>query len=720
LKKIELLAPASSFYSAKLAINAGANAIYLGYKKFNARLTTTNLTLEEIVDIVRYAHIRCVRVFITINTVIFEYELPEVIQLVDELIAVDVDAFIIQDLGLLNYLNQVYPTMEVHASTQMNVKNLNEASVLCNHGVKRIILARETPLEEIKRIKDSLDIELEVFVHGALCSSYSGQCLISSRLEGRSGNRGVCAQVCRYKFDKYINNKRVDSAYYLSTKDLCTIEHLSKLVGLVSSIKIEGRHRSDEYIYEVVSSYRKALDAIENNTSVNLLELKNNTSKVFNRMFTKGYLFSEKKEDINYTVAPNNQGFEIGKVIDYSSGYATISLSGDLRLGDGIRVLSRIEYGKNVDEIIVNKQSVTNANSGVTVRIPLKSPCYSGDKVIKTSSKDDSLKIIQFLRVEAKLVALECSVYIDGNNLYVKLSDDHSSAIGSIAIDTSLEALTKDDVLNSLSRLGSTPYFFRSLNIELDKAYVTQSQINHLRRDLISQLEESRLIRVKHIKHTFSYQTSNQVTKTNVCVKVWNQDALDYLSTRNDIDIIYYHHNLVPTKTDITTIPFFDRFSSSPDGALASSLSGGFHHLDYYLNVTNSYAIDFVNRYLGSPLYLSTELTTSYLEPLSPLIIKNKYNVGYVAYQKDELMIIASKLDIDVKKNEYITLKDQKIITKTDSNGNTTLYLDKPNNYTLFSRKIVSQYSSLGISNIRFDFIDESIEEIKSALKVLK
>jgi putative protease len=714
LNKIELLAPASSFASAKLAINSGANAIYLGTHKFNARLTTTNLTIEEIAAIIKYAHIRDVRVFITINTLIFENELPEVTALIDELVSFNVDAFIIQDLGLLNYFNQVYPEVEIHASTQMNAKNLAECQFLVEHGIKRIILARETPLPEIIKIKEHLNVELEVFVQGALCSSYSGQCLISSIFEGRSGNRGICAQICRYKFDRYRDEQKTGSAYYLSTKDLCTIEHLSSLVGLVSAIKIEGRHRSDEYLYTAVHSYRTALDAIENHQTVDYTKLERQLSQVFNRSFTKGYLFNANPSQINYLAAPNNQGYQIGEVVQYHRGYATIKLSQDIRLGDGIRILSNIEYGKNVDEILLNEKSVKFASSGEIIKIPIKNICLEGDKVVKTSSKDQSLALIQFQRKEAKLLKISYVLQKRDSDIYLKTKIGNYQAERVLKSNFELPPLSIAQIEAQLRRLGNTPYEVDEIACDFSAASISLSDLNQARRENIRQIEEQKLNFTPFIKKTFIYQPVLSPISFNLACKVYTQEILDYLLKVEKIQTIYYYHKLTVSPSSKVLIPFYDRFVNPSTLSLASSFNNFIKPLDYYFNVTNSYAIDFCSRYLGSIIYLSTELNTNQIALLKEHIQNNNYHIGVIAYGMSELMIIKAKLDLQLPA-EHLRIQDKKIFCRIDDNNQTILYLDAKNNYKLLAGKL-AEYQNLAVSEVRLDFVQEKLPEVQKIL----
>ena len=261
MKRVELLAPAKDLYTAKVAIEAGANAVYLGGKNFGARFFATNLENEDLKEAVLFAHTRGAKVYVTVNTIVYQSEWNQLIEYLDYLSKIDVDAIIVQDLGVLYYVRSKYPHMEVHASTQMNIYNERGLEILNQLGVKRVVLARETSLEMIKKLKNQ-EIELEVFVHGALCFCASGNCLMSYAIGNRSGNRGKCAQPCRKTYTLYENQTKISAtAALMSMKDLCTIQEIDKLIEAgITSFKIEGRMKQPEYVYTVVKMYRKYAD----------------------------------------------------------------------------------------------------------------------------------------------------------------------------------------------------------------------------------------------------------------------------------------------------------------------------------------------------------------------------------------------------------------------------------------------------------------------------
>ena len=271
MKKIELLAPAGNIEALKAAIQGGCDAVYIGGDHFGARAFSKNFNNEEIVEAIKYAHLYGVKVYITVNTLIYDNEVDEFLQYIEFIHKNNVDAVLIQDLGMFDLLRKTFPNLELHASTQMHIHNLDGVKLMERLGMKRIVLARETSIDDIKNIVNNCRAEIEVFVHGALCISYSGQCLMSSLIGGRSGNRGTCAGSCRLKYDVIDNNnqKLNKNNYPLSTKDLNSLEYVGELIDAgVSSLKIEGRMKSKEYVYKVVSIYRKAIDSYYKNGKV--------------------------------------------------------------------------------------------------------------------------------------------------------------------------------------------------------------------------------------------------------------------------------------------------------------------------------------------------------------------------------------------------------------------------------------------------------------------
>ena len=341
----ELLAPAGNMEALRAAIANGCDAVYLGMQKFGARAYSDNFDEEGLAEAVSYAHLRDVKVYVTMNTIVFEDELGDMRRQLQYLNEIRVDGVIVQDLAVFEYIVEHFPDMEAHCSTQMGIDDL-DGTLMCKElGAKRVVLARETAIDKAVRIKKEADVPIEIFVHGALCVSYSGNCLMSGLIGYRSGNRGRCVGSCRklYELVKFGgaggaggwvnsgNEQSLGTAYFLSTKDLNTIEYIDKLRAL-DSLKIEGRMKEPAYVANVTAKYRAALDRTLTATDAD--ELK----KTFNRTFTKGYIFGEDPRDITNISKPNNFGYEIGEIGGSYKGMYEIRLTDELRQNDIIRI----------------------------------------------------------------------------------------------------------------------------------------------------------------------------------------------------------------------------------------------------------------------------------------------------------------------------------------------------------------------------------------------
>ena len=506
MNKIELLSPAGSLESFKAAISAGANAVYMGGKMFSARAYASNFSNEEIGDLIKYAHSRGVKVYITVNTLIFEDEFIEAVKFIDYLYKNDVDGVLLQDLGLAYYLHTRYPDLILHASTQLNCHNISEAKALINLGFKRLVLAREVSLEEAKKIKD-LGVEIEVFVHGALCVSYSGQCLMSSFIGNRSGNRGRCAQPCRNEM-KVIGNDKESHSFGISTKDMCSIEYINKLIDIgIDSLKIEGRMKKEEYVYQVVSSYKKAIDSYYENKKIDYEEEILKMKSLFNRDFTKGYLFNESRTSLLNQKTSSHQGTLLGRVIKVRGNYIDIKLVDDLYILDGIRFNNKYQSGQQVQKMFISSKEVKEGkkNQIVTI-IGHNVRAFINDEVIKTTSKKIEEDIRTLMKIERKNdIDIKLSLFINKpmemelvyQNKKVKV---FSSFIVSEALNN---PTTRERIIEQVSKLGDTPFKLNKIEIEMDDdIFVSIKELNALRREGIDKL-------INKISNLNSYDLSN-------------------------------------------------------------------------------------------------------------------------------------------------------------------------------------------------------------------
>ena len=353
----ELLAPAGTFEKMETAFRFGADAVYFAGKKFGLRAFAGNFTDNEIEEATRYAHSLGKKVYITINILAHESDFDGLKEYLNELVKYKVDAVIVSDLGIIEFIREYAPSLTIHVSTQANILNSYAINFLAKLGVKRIILARELSIEEIKQIKEKIpdDIELEAFVHGAMCIAYSGRCLLSNYLTGRDANRGACTQACRWEYtiteksrkgDQYQIEEDQRGTYILNSKDLMMIEHLTELENAgVTSFKIEGRMKSPYYVANVVNAYRRALDKGDKITKQDLEVLKNELIKSSHRRYTTGFYLGEKDKECLESSSPIQTYEYMAYVIENSDGEKTlVEQRNRFKVGDELEVLSPNDY----------------------------------------------------------------------------------------------------------------------------------------------------------------------------------------------------------------------------------------------------------------------------------------------------------------------------------------------------------------------------------------
>ncbi|KJR45246.1 Protease [Desulfosporosinus sp. I2] len=400
-RALELLAPAGSFEAFKAAVENGADAVYLGGKSFNARASAANFDIEELQKAVRYAHERQAKVYVTVNILIADQEFQELLNYLYTLYEIGVDAVILQDVGVAELIHMILPEMETHASTQMTVNTSWGVQHLESLGFNRVVLARETSAAEMKAIAEQTPLDLEVFVHGALCIGYSGQCLMSSFIGGRSGNRGTCAQPCRMTY-QLVNERKENlliqkstGEHLLSPRDLNLAEELTvlKQVG-VHSLKVEGRMKRPEYVATVIRLYRQAIDRIgvvdrqEGSAAAPLLTPGEHQEllQVFNRDFTSGYFKENLGAELMSYSRPNNRGTRLGRVTRLEAGRLSLKLEAALHPGDGIEFWTgRGREGVTVGLIWKDQIVITEGLPGETVQIEFSGVAQPGDRVFKTN-----------------------------------------------------------------------------------------------------------------------------------------------------------------------------------------------------------------------------------------------------------------------------------------------------------------------------------------------
>ena len=469
---MELLAPVGSVRALYAAINSGADAVYLGVDGFNARAKAKGFTTENINYYIDLCHLHGVKVYITFNTAVKEKELEELSRFVAA--CTRADAFIVADPGTLDIFSKY--DVPLHASTQMGVNNLEGALFMQKKGFTRVVVARETAKEDIIAIKKNTSLELEYFVHGALCVSYSGSCLLSSMMSGDSGNRGRCNQPCRLPYRSSISGKE---GYLLSPSEQCLITKLDELKKIgVDSLKIEGRLKQPHYVSTVVSQYRKALNGAKADKNA-VSELK----KAFNRgEFTCGYIFDDTKEIMSPKVQ-SNIGVVIGKVISCDKTGVTVKAFGQLRDGDGLKLLYNGEevggFGVKIlkkDKDIYKLSAKGSFPVGTEVRRTLDS--HSADEEVALKKIEAGLSFICDKDLNVTVSANACGVT-------ATVTGRAQQAVG--------RPLTAEDVVSSLKKLGDTPFECSGVFAELSgqNIFMAKSVINELRRKVVRELERA-------------------------------------------------------------------------------------------------------------------------------------------------------------------------------------------------------------------------------------
>ena len=636
MKKVELLAPAGNMDSLKAAIMAGCDAVYLGGVLFGARAFAGNFTNEEIVYAINYAHLYGVKVYVTINTIIYDSEVERFLDYVRFLHKNNVDAVIIQDIGMFDLLRKKFPNLELHASTQMNIHNYDGALLAKKLGFKRVVMARETPIDVIKKIKEEIDIEIEVFIHGALCVSYSGECLLSALVGKRSGNRGTCAQICRKKYDFYDDekNKLNTNNYLLSTKDLCTLKYIDKLIEIgVDSLKIEGRMKRSPYVYLVTKTYRKVIDNYYNTGKLkidenDIIELK----KMFNRNFTKGFMLNEDNNNFTYDKRPNNIGIEVGQVISKVKNDLKIKLTYDVSVHDGLRILDdKEDKGLVINKMFINNKSVLEAKKGDVITLKYDKYVEKNSKVLLTSSKKQLDSISEAIKNQERFIYVDLNFTAKENeNLKLTITDGLNT-VTEVLDKTPMRAINKetsfDVIKKQLSKLGNTVYKARSITLNLDdNLFINIKDINEIRRRAISKLNEKRLYKIDFVEkdYTIGVPDLPSIKQTAVLVNKENE------SLKDKYDLIYTEDEKTKDEDSIIVLPRIINEHPFIKNTVMIGDFGGLLKYDNFqtnvsFNVVNSYSVAFLHSLGAKLVTLSYELSLSQIKNMIE-IYKKRYN----------------------------------------------------------------------------------------------
>lgn len=554
LKKPEILAPAGSMDALKAAVSAGADAVYLGGVKFGARAYADNFDEQTLIQGIEYCHIYGVKVYLAINTLFRDEEILELYDYLEPLYCAGLDAVIVQDLGVVSFVHKQFPELPIHASTQMTITTPYSYEILRKYGVTRVVPARELSNEELKTMKEVENPpELEVFVQGALCYCYSGQCLMSSFLGGRSGNRGRCAQPCRLPYSIYEQREQ----YLLSPKDLNGLSNVATLIEMgIDSFKIEGRMKKPEYVAACVRSYRKVVDAYFSGeiTSKLISECTKEMASVFNRGgFTEGYYNQNNGKSMMSMKQPGNAGVLIGTITGKVKNQIQVKLLEDVHVGDLLQITRKdngeaIHLTCNIDRK-AKKTIQLNVSHSKSISVGMQ--LYRMQDVVL----EENLKTYY---ANDKILGLQGSLTMqigEKAKMELQFEDYHICVVGDVVEGASKQPLSKEVVASKIGQLGNTRYEFTSLQINLsDNCYYSLKGLKELRRNAIEELEKEINLRysrnpVKPIKiekcvnTTFNGLGSNDIVNDmntyNLRVAVSTIEQFEVVCTYNEITNIY-------------------------------------------------------------------------------------------------------------------------------------------------------------------------------------
>lgn len=745
MKKIELLAPVGDFECLKAAVQNGADSVYFGANMFNARASAKNFDMNTLKEAIEYCNLRNVKSHLTLNILIKNNEFEDAVFLAKKAYEFGVDSIIVQDFGLAKFLIKHFPYMSIHASTQMSVHNLEGALELQDLGFKRVVLARELAINEIEYICKNCNLETEVFIHGALCISYSGQCLFSSLVGGRSANRGKCAGPCRLPYQLVSENaetkeglisklsgkrdKVIDKGYLLSTKDLCGLSYIPKLIDAgVTSLKIEGRMKTPEYVAIVTKIYRKYIDLSYSDKEYNIDEqdLKE-LMQVFNRGgFSEGHLNEKENKELIYPKKPNNMGLYLGNISHYNKlkGLITLDSHEKLSIGDTVSV-EKEDYTYTVSELMIKDKNVVSASEGKTITFGrMKGNISVGDKVYKLSSKtlDNAVKYsyenyenkkiklnaivtvkkgktisLEVSTVNSQMLDLEneetshtnesekivsCNDKSIYNDIKVKLTSDV------IPVEAINAPITEDRIISQISKTKSTPFEFLSIDVILDDGLYIPSiaSLNELRRKALDEITSKIIDRFIKKSELSDEKIKKIIEKELNCIT--NNDANANInanadkSNRNNIktannQAISYNNNAsisilfndINKNVDYTKLDF-------------NNIENIYVPISFFMNKNYTDIIKTFEKHTNIYIYMPVILKTNYKNLVTNIIdnILKDYKIkGFVVSNISGFKMIANVL----KDNK---LKDIKLI------GNQSL--------NVFNSVSIEEYKKLGLSTI--------------------
>lgn len=781
---IELLSPVGDFDCLKAAVQNGADSVYLGADSFSARASATNFTLDNLYEAISYAKKRNVKTHLTLNTLIKNNELSDAINVAKVAYTAGIDALIVQDLGLAKYLIENFPDLPIHASTQMTIYNLEGALLAEKLGFSRAVLSRELSLSEIEYICKNCNIEIETFIHGALCISYSGQCLLSSMIGGRSGNRGKCAQPCRLpytliKSDAH-STESLDNGYLLSTKDVCGLDFIPQLIKAgVKCFKIEGRMKTPEYVAIVTSIYKKYINlALSNEPYVIDYADRKMLMQVFNRGgFSSGHLANEYNTDLVYPKKPNNRGLYLGRVQKFNPDKGHIQLTSNEILSIGDTISLEKETGTyTISELMLGNNNIEESLPFQPVTIGrMKGNISVGDKIYKMSNKELTRIALESLNKENIKIKFDCIIKVkqdmpitmtvistsdDSDDIYSNICFTITSPV--IPVPALNAPITEERIISQISKTKNTPFLFEHIQIDLDDNLFIPSIgcLNELRRTAIEKIETvaknraSKDTQISLSPISFKNDELKKKDKKMTSVLFNNLNQYYDYSLLEKVDKVYipYKFFIDTNYTEVlkTITKKFNTYIYLP------TISKNFIQFDFdkilvtypkikgfvlsnisHLKLLEKYSdkYEFIANYT---LNIFNDLTLNELTKfgislcdISPELSQDVLNSLSIQFNTE--MIVYGKLPV-MNSNYCLLGKSNKCYLKCKKHCQdySEFYLKDRMGLdfklqvengitTIYNSKITSiESSELNVNSIRLDFLNESLSEINDIIKVHK
>lgn len=704
---MKIVAPAGNMERFYAAVKAGAQEIYMGLKGFGARRNAENFTLEEYKEAIDYAHKRGVKIFLTLNTIMMEKEMEFLYPNLKVLYEHGLDAVIVQDLGYFKYMKENFPNMEYHGSTQMTVGNHYEAEYLRKLGFTRVVLPREMTFEEIKKIRENTSIELEIFVSGALCICYSGNCYMSSFIGSRSGNRGMCAQPCRKKYE----NSSGEKGYLLSPKDqLLGFEEIKKLKDIgIESIKIEGRMKDPNYVFETVSYYRDLIDGIK---------AQEKSSELFNRGYSKGYFYGNDNYIMN-----KDYSYNLGKNLGLLSG-KELKLKSRVVLGDGIIYLSKdFEKlgGGYINKIELKNGDMSRKSAEANEVIVLKDVPRGSKYIFKSYSKEVNDDAQSKMKKEEQKLLISGNFIghvgekpvlelVAKNNLGIEVA---VKVIGEKEIEkASKKSLTSEELREKIAEMGDSTFTLGEFSCDIDEGiFMPLSVLKSLRRDCVKKLE-------KELVESYRRKAGNRYSLPIVEEKPREIELVAIVSNLVQENIVkkYGIEKIYKRGIDIA------KEGSLIEHDLNSKLASNLYQLlennndkvmvNWNLNITNRYSVEVLAE-TGKveSVIISPELSFEKIKELGKTSVK-KAILGYSRLKGMYIELPLFEKEREILKNEE---GDTFTAIKNDV-GNTEIYLEKPLNILNDLKKL----NDLMIDEVVLEFTTETGAEVEKVLEDMK